>query len=105
MGNMPMPGQTWLDALASFVGMRLVMMVAMLHHHDNPDRDRSNSRQRRPLHFDLGLYGDPPRHQAVGKAGDARITRRIVRNGASGSSRHTHVPDCALNARIGKLSQ
>jgi hypothetical protein len=28
-----------------------------------------------------------------------------VRNGASGSSRHTHVPDCALNARIGKLSQ
>jgi hypothetical protein len=30
---------------------------------------------------------------------------RIVPNGASGSSRHTHVPNCALNARIGKLGR
>jgi predicted metal-binding membrane protein len=28
---------------------------------------------------------------------------RIVRNGARGSSRHTHVPNCAWSERIGKL--
>jgi predicted metal-binding membrane protein len=30
MGGMPMPGQTWLDAGPSFLGMWVVMMVAMM---------------------------------------------------------------------------
>src|SRR5438128_11589911 len=30
MAWMPMPGQTWLGALASFVGMWVVMMIAMM---------------------------------------------------------------------------
>src|SRR5256886_7838003 len=30
MSTMPMPGQTWLPAAASFLGMWIVMMVAMM---------------------------------------------------------------------------
>src|SRR5437660_8367430 len=30
MSTMPMPGQTWLPAAASFLGMWVVMMVAMM---------------------------------------------------------------------------
>jgi hypothetical protein len=44
----------WLPAAGKVIGLPPAELKSAGDHDDNTDRDRNNSRQRRPLHFDLG---------------------------------------------------